>query len=100
MQLLVDEAYLALERLSGGRHLTAAAMEHAVVSYGRTLRMPSDDLFVSDIVPLAAHPATSWSVVLPLFSLEEGASDLSLELGIERLDDGIFRVEIEGLHVR
>jgi len=100
MQLLVDKEYRALEQLSGGRRLSASAMEYAVSDFGRTLMMPPDGSFFADVVPIASTTSISWSIVLPLYSIEEGLSDLSLELTVEKLDNRLFSVEIEDLHVR
>jgi hypothetical protein len=47
-------------------------------------------------VRYSSHP--TWSVRAPLWSREEGRSDLTLELTISR-DGGRWNVEIDDLHV-
>ena len=100
VQLLVAKDYLALERLSNAKHLGASSIEQAVSGYGRTLIMPPDDQSLPDIIAVDGQEISRWSVVVPLYSLEEGLSDLSLELSIEESEERKFQVEIENIHVR
>jgi hypothetical protein len=100
MQLLVNKNYVALERMSSANRLSALDMEQAVSAYGRTLVMPPVGKFCPDIVPITGNEACRWSVVLPLFSNEEGPSDLSLGVQVRLLDNKSYELEIEDLHVR
>jgi hypothetical protein len=100
MQLLVNKDYAALEQMSARNRLSALVMDRAVSEYGLTLVMPPADAFRPDIVPVTGNEVRMWSVVLPLFSIEEGASDLCLELTVRRLDNESFDLEVDDLHVR
>jgi len=52
-----------------------------------------------DYVRIANATPAAWSVIVPLFSWEEGRSDLSLELTLRADGHGDFAVELDSLHV-
>lgn len=100
VHLLVEKRYSDLEALTRCTRLTASEMESAVAAYGRTLVFPPDETFRSlDAREIEAHPQNKkWSIVLPLWTKEEGQSDLALELTLEREVDGT-RIELDNIHV-
>jgi hypothetical protein len=98
--LLVSKRYQELEFLTRGARLPAVEIEAAVTSYGRTLALlPQSGDRRTDIVELRGSDPPSWSVVQPLRTIEEGWSDLSLELTVMRLPDGTLRIELDDIHV-
>lgn len=95
---LVRGDYAAVERLSGGVQLRAEHLAHAVGAYGRRLVVPPPGAAPLDVVECL--DGTGWSVVVPLWTAEEGESDLTLELTVRRGPDGAHRIEVDSLHVR
>lgn len=96
---LVARDYIGLERLSSGVRLSAQALELTVSQYGRTLcPLPSERWPDLDIVEVSGTEPARFSVRVDLWTLEEGRSDLSLELTL--IDRGeALAVEIDDLHV-
>ncbi|WP_193367728.1 DUF7668 domain-containing protein [Pelagibius marinus] len=78
--------------------LTAAELSRALSEYGGKLVPLPDDAFDSaDCYPIEGE-ASKWAVDLPLWTREEGRSDLTLALSIKE-DNGKVLVEIDDLHV-
>ena len=98
--MLAHGEYAALEQLSGGARVGAADLEHAVREYGRTLSVPppgSEPALV--VVEIRNARPRAWFVDVPLWSREEGRSDLTLQLRLVAAPAGGYRVELEDLHV-
>ena len=101
--MLVAEDYAGLEAASRGRRLTAAQLRQAVEEYGRKLRMPPESVFEVfdednlDVYELASP--RSWAVLVPLWTVEEGRSDLTLELVLTDKGEEHYDIEIHDLHV-
>jgi len=55
--------------------------------------------FTADIVPISGSNPQLWSVVVPLWSQEEGRSDLSLEITVQDSPDQKYLIDIDDLHV-
>lgn len=97
VDLLVARDYLEIERITGGRRLTAAMIQEAIETYGRTLAPPDEEVRL-DVIEVEGATDRTWSVRAELFTLEEGRSDLTLECTVvER--DGEISVELDNLHV-
>ncbi|WP_132649815.1 DUF7668 domain-containing protein [Rubrivivax gelatinosus] len=78
--------------------MAAETLRIAVESYGRRLVQPPHyDL--ADFVAVEGAVAPTWSVVVPLFTAEEGRSDLSLELTMVEKAPGEWEAEVDDLHV-
>jgi hypothetical protein len=98
--LLSRGDYYALERLTAGERLSASELAQAVRGYPATLRAPpSWEAVPLDVVPVTSANSPTWSVVVPLWTVEEGRSDLSLELTVQQRPDGGYNVGIDDLHV-
>jgi hypothetical protein len=98
--LLVAGDWVGLERFTSGRRLSAGEIERAVSGYGRTLReLPGDALESLDVVEVAGSVTRTLNVRVPLWTLEEGRSDLEVDLTLREVMDGIFSVEVDDLHV-
>ena len=77
-----------------------ADLERVVREYGRHLVvLPAVTLRTIDIVPISDSNPQRWSVIVPLWTQEEGRSDLSLELTIEDSAMSLYSIEIDDLHV-
>jgi hypothetical protein len=98
---LAQGDYEGLCRLANGSRLAATEVERVVRDYGRRLvTLPVEAFQTIDVVPVSNSNPQRWSVVVPLWSEEEGRSDLSLELTVEDLPGAAYSVEIDDLHVR
>lgn len=99
-QLLVAGDFEGLERLTGGRRLTAEEMRQAVRKYGRCLVPPPGGEWLGrSVVEIDNAVPEAWSVYLDLWTAEEGRSDLTLELTLRDSPAGIYSVELDDLHV-
>ena len=97
---LAAARYADLERRTRGVRLSAGELAHAVREYGRQIIAPPDgaDLLV-DVVPITSAEPPAWSVNVPLWTAEEGRSDLTLQLTVRAGPVGGYDVEIDDLHV-
>jgi hypothetical protein len=99
VELLAAGKYDDLEKLTDGRRLTSAEMALAVREYGRCLIAPPDDAYEElDVVQVQNRVPAEWSVWMPLWSKEEGRSDLTLQLTVREVD-GDLLVELDDIHV-
>jgi hypothetical protein len=98
--MLVRGDYAGLEDLSGRNRLHAVDLEDAVKTWGRTLALPPNGNPIgADVVPIAGSDPSRWSVWLPLWTAEEGRSDLTLELTLVDGEGPEYGVEIDNLEV-
>jgi hypothetical protein len=97
--LLVAGRYADLEEFTGGRRLKSGDIARAVQVYGRRLIEPPPDAYESlDVVRVKDAGPGTWSLRMPLWSLEEGRSDLSLELTVSQRGAD-YDVQIDDIHV-
>lgn len=100
MRLLAQGDFVGLARLSNQARLQEQAIRKAVSDYGRTLIDPPGDAFdLMDIVQLHGDGPVRWSISMPMWTKEEGRSDLAVELTLTENSDG-FDIELNDLHVR
>lgn len=99
IKLLTEEKYSEIELLTGGIRLPKEQLRKAIEQYGRKLITPPSDAYnFMDVVVIRGASTPSWSVTMPLWTKEEGRSDLSLELTIIEEVEG-FKVEVDDIHV-
>jgi len=97
--LLAQKKYEQLARLTNGVRLSAQEMAQAVADYGRTLVEPPDDAFnLLDAVQVRGAEPPRWSITMPVWTKEEGRSDLSLELTVTDHCNS-FGIELDDIHV-
>jgi hypothetical protein len=100
VEQLAAGKYAELERRTGGVRLSAGELATAVATYRRRLVAPKDGAEMElDVVPIRGAEPKAWSVDVPLWTEEEGRSDLTLQLTIRPGRAGVFVVEIDDLHV-
>lgn len=100
VDLLANREYLTVERVTHGRRLSAEQIEGAVAEYGRTLVKPGDGWWEEvTITPIDAGTEPSFHVAAPVWTLEEGRSDLTLELRLTASEPEIYTTEVLSLHV-
>jgi hypothetical protein len=74
-------------------------MARAINQYGRQFVMPPEDAFeFMVVIEVRDTQPRRWSVAMPLWTREEGRSDLSLELTIIRGKES-FEIELDDIHV-
>ncbi len=101
--MLVAGDYAGLEAVSRGRRLTAEQLRQAVEEYGRELRMPPESVFETfdednlDVYELASP--RSWAVLVPIWTVEEGRSDLTLDVVLTDTGGEHYDIEIHDVHV-
>ena len=80
--------------------MTTEQLRQALEHYGRELQMPSeveyDNLDVNEIE--GAIPR-AWWVLVDLWTVEEGRSDLTLEIRLTETGGELYDIEIDNLHV-
>lgn len=97
--LAAGEFDQALQQAPSSR-VKAKDLERAISEYGRRLvPLPPEGLRLIDYVEVQGGSSPCWSVVVPLFTEEEGRSDLSLELTIQEQPSGVHMIEIDDVHV-
>jgi len=100
IKLLVERRYSELELLTKGIRLGARDIAQAVADYKKTLVIPPEDSYdLMNVVSVRNSEPPKWSIIMPLWTKEEGRSDLSIELTlIKETQD--FRIELDDIHVR
>jgi len=98
-ELLVAGQYLKAELLCRGIRLNARDIEAAIKGYGKTLVPPPPSAFDSmDIVEVRGSLPRRWSVTMPLWTQQEGCSDLSIEATVKEGLDGPV-IELDDIRV-
>ena len=99
MDLLVSQKYKELSDMTRTVRLSEEAIKSAITYYGKQLISPPIEAFkLMDVIPIQSNNA-GWSVVMPLWTQEEGRSDLTMELTIVKAE-GDFRVELDDIRAR
>lgn len=100
ISLLVRGEYQAIERVTHRRRLSAQQLERAVTDYRRTVVEPAagwwDEVTVT---PIDAGDRAAFHVAAPLWTAEEGRSDLTLELKLVGSGQDTYESEVLDLHV-
>ncbi len=100
VELLVKKKYQALELLSNGSRLSASEINQAICDYDAELIMPPQDDFLNiDSIEIINSNPKSWSIRYDLWTVEEGRSDLTLEVTLIDTDDDLFKAELDNIHV-
>ena len=99
--MLAAHDFAGLESWSKGVRLTQSEMEAAIREYGRTLVVPPDRTIPElDVVKVTKADPERWSVDIPLWTTEEGRSDLTLEVTMIGSGRELMDVEIDDIHVK
>ncbi|MEU9025016.1 hypothetical protein [Actinomadura sp. NPDC048394] len=99
--MLVRGEYEELETLTEARRLTAAEIAAAVRRHGRDLISPPDEAFReigAVAVPREQADERAFHVDFPLWTAQDGLSDLTLGLTVAEVMDGVWTVELDGVH--
>jgi hypothetical protein len=89
-----------LLRLAPKSRMSAEEVRSVLAGYPYRPVFPSAPIEkLLDIVEVKGVSPRSWSVNLPLWTKEEGRSDLTLEMHFTDSDTEFYAVEIDDLHV-
>lgn len=100
IEFLAARNYRDLELLTASIRLTSEQIESAVRGYGCTvIPLPSDGVGLIDYVAIQDARPPAWSVYVPLFTQEEGRSDLSVDLTLIETEPSSFAIELNDLRV-
>ncbi len=100
VDLLVDRKFSELAERTKGVRLTAKEIEGIIDSYGRNLTNAPTSAFekLNAVFVKNSDPAR-YSVWFPLWTQEEGKSDLTLELTLIDSDKSQIGVELDNIRV-
>ena len=97
--MLVAGNYQGIVEVTKRVRLTANEIKRAVDQYHRTLvEIPDGAFDLTDVVEVKGALPKQWSIRMPLWTEEEGRSDLTLELTVIQEGDD-FRIELDDIHV-
>ncbi len=96
--MLLNKEYQQIESLTQGIRLNAKEIENSILDYGFTL-VPYPETIELDIIEIAEAKPKSWSIVAPVYTKEEGLSDLSIELTLVKNGNKKLRIELDNIHV-
>ena len=100
LQLLANGDYAGFKRRDRAHRLSEQALAHAVTEYGRHLVRPAHSpMSIVDVVEVLGRTPPCWSVNVPLWTQEEGRSDLTLCLTLVDAEADYYGVEIDDLRV-
>jgi hypothetical protein len=97
--LLLNKAYADLASLTGGVRLSARDIEECITEYGCELVAYPENIQL-DVVGISGSSPKEWSVVAPIYTAEEGISDLSIELSLTESGEAILKSELDNIRVR
>lgn len=81
---LLAKQYGELEKITNGSRMSASEIEEAVSDYGCELTDYPDSIQL-DVIEVEGSNPKEWSVVAPIFTKEEGLSDLSLDFQLQTM---------------
>jgi hypothetical protein len=108
--LLVRGQYEVLERMTQGKRMPAEEMARAISEYGRRLKLPPPEAYAD----LRHVTEREWAcgrfcgpgegrhayyVEFPLWTVEEGQSDLELVLVLVEVMDDVYGVELHDIRI-
>lgn len=84
LNLLAEKQYQALADLTapGPEHLQAEDIRRTIEEYPGTVRVPDDTELTFDVVEVEGRSPRQFSVDVPVFTVEEGRSDLTARMTV------------------
>ena len=80
--------------------MTAEQLRQEMEHYGRELQMPSEVEFDNvDVNEMEGAIPRAWWVLVDLWTVEEGRSDLTLEIRLTDTGGELYDIETNNLHV-
>lgn len=99
VKALAEGAYDVVAAVTRRTRLTEAEIREAVVSYGRTLTVPPGVVPPDMRVKVIEGTPRRMFATMSFWTVEEGQSDLSLEMQIVELAPGMWLDEIHNIRV-
>lgn len=100
IQMLVACDYDAIVQHTKGIRLLKDEIEYAVDDYGGTITMPPESVFENlDVVEVENMTPREWSIRCPLWTKEEGKSDLSIEMSMIEENAEKLRIELDNIMI-
>ena len=97
---LVLGDYVGLCEDGLARRTQPEGLRAAVATYGRTLTaLPAEAFGLTELGPITLRPDLWW-LVQPLWTVEEGRSDLDIVGGVAHKADGTWLVYVDDLRVQ
>jgi len=101
VDLLVDGDYGALASMTRNRRLLEHEIREAIEEYGETLVYPpSESWDAVEIIEIDGAQPPAFHVDVPLWTVEDGESDLFVELEMIERHQGVFAVELLNIRVQ
>jgi hypothetical protein len=98
--MLVAGEWALLDRLTPGSPVSASDLRSAVIDYGRTLVIPPTATFAElDAIEVEGASPRTLDVRIPMWTVEEGRSDLQLVMTLKEVAGGVWDAEVDGLYV-
>ena len=96
---LAADDFAKIAELTNGVRMSRDEIEIAIRDYGRTVCVPPEHAFnLMDLVEVRGANIPQFSVRMPLWTQEEGRSDLTVELTIKVSNENT-EVELDDIHV-
>ncbi|MGC3989089.1 MAG: hypothetical protein QM796_05275 [Chthoniobacteraceae bacterium] len=97
--LIVSGDFLAIVELTRGIRISSEEISRTLSDYGRTIVMPPENAFEQlNVVEVKGACPRQFSVYMPLWTQQEGRSDLTMELTVKASENGM-EVELDDIHV-
>jgi hypothetical protein len=96
--LLCSKKYNELAKLTDNTQLSSNDIEESIFKYGYEL-IPYPNDVVFDIVEVINSNPKELSIWAPIYTKEEGLSDLGFELTLIEKNDMTYKVELDNIHV-
>jgi len=88
-----------LASFTGGVSQNACDIGECITEYGCELVAYPENIQL-DVVEVFGSNLKEWGVVAPIYTAEEGVSDLSIELSFTENGEAILKSELDNLRVR
>ncbi|MCP3850090.1 MAG: hypothetical protein GY694_07630 [Gammaproteobacteria bacterium] len=98
-QLLLNGEYAEISQITDEKRLNSEEISLSVKEYGCNL-VPYPASIELDVIEIGGSSPREWNVVAPVYTEEEGLSDLSMELTIIENCETELRIELDNIHVR
>lgn len=100
VSLLEKKAYGELESLSRGVRLSAEEMREAIEGYGQEIfHLPEAGFKELNVIEVRNSNPKQWGVDVPLYTENEGRSDLTLAITLIESQTALYKIEIDDIHV-
>ena len=100
LTLLAAKDYVQLAEFGGGKRMAASDIRRAMAGYPFEASVPSGSIAeFLDIVEVRGSFPRRWSVCCPVWTKEEGRSDLTVEMTVTETEGELYAIELDGIHV-